>query len=155
MPSHLAARDVAFVACSSASPKKLDAYKKKLGWTFRWLSASDNFQKDCKVSFSEEEAADPQCKNYNHGTAHWSSTEAPGVSVFTKRDDKVYLTYSTFARGLDVFMTAYHFLDCVPKGRDESTFDDKPMTWIQRRTDYSDYVQDNWWSFLLPYGESF
>ena len=154
-PPHLAERDVAFVVCSSAEPKKLEAYKKKLGYSFKWVSAGkSDFNYDFGVTFTAEETQDKEVKNYNFRTSHCSSTEAPGLSVFYKDDTGIYHSYSTYSRGLDIFMTAYHLLDCVPKGRDEAGLE-FPMRWIKRRFEYSEYVADNWWAFLMPYGDSF
>mmetsp|Transcript_22696 Transcript_22696/g.69769 ORF Transcript_22696/g.69769 Transcript_22696/m.69769 type:complete len:214 (-) Transcript_22696:231-872(-) len=153
-PSHLAARDVAFVVASSAAPAKLEAYKKKLGWSFTWVSAPTDFSEDFGVRFTQTQV-DDKALLYNFGTQAPPMTEAPGMSVFYKNQDgQVFHTYSAYSRGLDIFMTAYHFLDTVPKGRDEDQLD-SPMTWIKRRTDYSDYVAENWWAFLLPYGDSY
>jgi len=154
-PPHLGERDVAFVACSTASPEKLERYKRKLGWSFDWVSSGKtDFNHDFNVTFSQDEVKEDGLKNYNFGTAHCPATEAPGMSVFYKDDQgQIYHTYSTFARGLDIFLTAYHFLDCVPKGRDEGSLD-YTMAWIKRRTEYSDYVTDNWWSYLMPYGDT-
>jgi len=159
---HLAARDVALVAVSSARPAKLAAYAKKLGWSFRWVSAAEStFSRDFGVTFDPPET-DTSKKNYNFATQHFGGPEAPGVSVFSKEEDGgVFHTYSTFARGLDDFLTAYRFLDVVPKGRDEAGFD-FPMTWIRRRTEYDPKAMGeapptttttNWWAFFLPYAQ--
>ena len=63
-------------------------------------------------------------------------TEPPGISVFVQEDDTVYHTYSTYARGLDMLNVAYHYLDLVPKGRDEGPAGQ--AGWLRRRDEYSD-----------------
>ncbi|KAJ8599742.1 hypothetical protein CTAYLR_003422 [Chrysophaeum taylorii] len=129
---HLRARDVSIVACSSAPPDKLDAYKRKLGWEFRWVSSLGDFNKDFHVTFEDAELP----ADYNFGTSKFHINEAPGFSVFYK-DEKgnIFHTYSTYARGLENFLLTYQFLDIVPKGRDEAHLD-YPMTWIRRKYEY-------------------
>ena len=63
-------------------------------------------------------------------------TEAPGISVFLKDGDQIYHTYSTYARGLDMLNVAYHYMDLVPKGRDEG--DGGAAMWVRRRDEYQD-----------------
>ena len=63
-------------------------------------------------------------------------SESPGVSVFIKHDGKIYHTYSTYTRGLDMLNVAYHYMDLVPKGRDEG--DRNGMFWLRRRDEYAD-----------------
>ena len=130
---HLNHRDVNMVAVSRAPLEKLEAYKKRMGWSFKWLSSFENdFNYDFGVSFKED---DPNA-TYNFTPANWGTgAEAPGVSVFYKDDEgAIYHTYSTYARGLDMMNTAYHYLDIVPKGRDEA---DRPMRWLKRHDSYS------------------
>lgn len=127
---HLAARGVAFAVVSSASPEKIDAYKKQMGWSFKWVTGTD-FNKDFHVTFDENEPGE-----YNFGTTAWDGgTEAPGISVFCKQDGHIYRTYSTYARGVDSFLMPYRFLDITPKGRDEDHFS-YPMAWVKRRPEY-------------------
>ena len=133
---HLAARDTAFVAIANAPLEKLNAYAKRLGWTFNMVSTGgSSFSADFGVSFYEGEPG-TNTEGYNYGGKIWGE-EMPGVSVFTKLEDgTVCHTYSTFARGLDILNGAYHFLDMTPKGRDEG---DLPFTmaWIRRNDQYA------------------
>lgn len=133
---HLNARDVSLVAISTAPIEKLAAYRQRLGWSFKWLSAAGNtFNQDFGVTFSEEDLAQED-NNYNFGANRFNGPEAPGLSVFAKNEDGgIFHTYSAFARGLDMFNGAYHYLDAVPKGRDE---DGLPFTmaWLKRRDSY-------------------
>ncbi len=119
---HLAARDVAFVAISRAPVKTLGAFKKRLGWSFDWVSSlKSDFNFDFEVS--AKEAGD-------------YGTESPGVSVFFKdKKGQIYRTYSNFDRGLEDFMTTYRYLDIVPKGRDEGSLP-YGMAWVKYNTDY-------------------
>jgi len=133
---HLKARDVSMVAVSRAPLNEFEPYRKRMGWTFKWLSSADtDFNEDFQASFSEAEI-DNGNAYYNYETQSFPSTEAPGASVFYKDGDgAVYHTYSVYERGLDMFITAYHYLDIVPKGRDE---DELPFTmeWLRRHDEY-------------------
>ena len=133
---HLAQRDVAYVAVSRAPLAKLEAFKKRMGWTHRWVSsAGSTFNFDFGVSFSQADI-DAGNIDYNYGQKKFPSTEAPGLSVFVKDDDgKVFHTYSTFARGLDVLIGTYNLLDLVPNGRGEAD-DEYAMKWVRLRDQY-------------------
>lgn len=117
---HLRQRDVTMVAVSRAPLEILEAFKKRMGWSFKWVSSLGNdFNRDYQVSFTEEELEKGDVY-YNYARQGFPSTEAPGVSVFYKDENgEVFHTYSSYQRGLDMFITAYHYLDLVPKGRDE------------------------------------
>jgi len=129
--SHLGARDVTLVAVSKAPLAKLIAFKRRMGWSFPWVSSAHNdFNRDCSVSFTQEEIASGQ-PVYNFATQAFGIEEAPGVSVFWRGpDEALFHTYSTYSRGLDILNPAYNLLDLVPKGRDE---DDLPyaMAWVR------------------------
>ncbi|MEM7018973.1 MAG: DUF899 domain-containing protein [Pseudomonadota bacterium] len=133
---HLNARDVSLAVISSASLDKLEAYKNRMGWSFKWVSsANNNFNRDFRVSFSETDLAE-EGPNYNFGVNRFNGPEAPGMSVFYKDDNgAIYHTYSAYARGLDIFNAAYHYLDVVPKGRDEGDLP-YPMAWLRRHDAY-------------------
>jgi predicted dithiol-disulfide oxidoreductase (DUF899 family) len=128
---HLAHRDVTVVAVSRAPWPKLDAYKQRMGWSFRWLSSSgSDFNFDLGVSFP----ADEKEVDYNFTRQPTWGTEAPGISVFYKDDGgAIYRTYSTYSRGLDMMNAGYHYLDLVPKGRDEGG---RNQFWLRRRDEY-------------------
>jgi predicted dithiol-disulfide oxidoreductase (DUF899 family) len=131
---HLNARDTNLVAVSRAPYPRLAAYHKRMGWTFEWVSSFGNsFNHDFAVSFTPEDLA-KGAKNYNFGTQKFGIDEAPGISVFAREDGAVYHTYSTYARGLDMLNSAYHLLDIVPKGRDESETGN--MGWLRRHDEY-------------------
>ena len=129
---HLAHRDTAFVLVSRAPIGKLEAYKKRMGWTVRWVSSLNNdFNFDYGVSFQPDEEA----KKYNLDTVKPYGQENPGLSAFRKGEDgAIYRTYSTYARGLDVLNGTYHLLDMTSKGRDEDP--KHPMAWVKRHDRY-------------------
>ena len=117
---HLNQRDVTFVAVSRAPLSKIKAFEKRMGWTFKWLSSGDSdFNYDLGASFRSEDVASG-AHIFNFGTAQPGHTDREGVSVFYRdQNGDIFHTYSTYSRGIDMFNTAYHYLDIVPKGRDE------------------------------------
>ena len=95
-----------------------------------------NFNFDFHVSFGDAEARGKVY--YNYEVAEFPSQEAPGASVFFKdTDGSVYHTYSSYGRGLDMFLGAYHFLDIVPKGRDEDALP-WSMAWVRHHDRYDE-----------------
>ena len=132
---HLPHRDVTFVVISRAPLSEIGAYQKRMGWRFKWLSSHDNeFNFDYHVSFTKEEEKANKVY-YNYGTGEFMSDELPGLSVFYKDENRdIFHTYSTYARGLDILVGAYNFLDLVPKGRDENP--DSTMDWVRRHDEY-------------------
>jgi len=136
--AHLNRRDVTFVAISRAPLAKLQAFAKRLGWTFKWLSSGDSdFNYDYKVSFKPEDLAGAKAV-YNYAPNEMQMADLPGISVFFKDESgAVFHTYSCYARGLDMMNAAYHYLDLVPKGRDE---DGLPfsMAWVDFRHLYGE-----------------
>lgn len=136
---HLAHRDTTFLACSNTSTDNIEAYKERMGWNFKWVSALDNgFNQFMRVSFNKEEYESGKA-DYNFGTHPPYFQEMQGLSVFAKTDDgEVARAYSTFGRGIDVFSNTYQILDLTPKGRDEQDLGFDPMTWIQRHDQYKD-----------------
>jgi predicted dithiol-disulfide oxidoreductase (DUF899 family) len=132
---HLAARDTAFVLISRGPLDRLEAYKKRLGWTFRWVSsAGSDFNFDFGVSFVKGSDADGP--NYNYGSMKVGGEEMPGVSAFRRGDDgAIYHTYSTYGRGIDMLNGTYQLLDITSKGRDESELP-YPMAWVKRHDRY-------------------
>jgi predicted dithiol-disulfide oxidoreductase (DUF899 family) len=134
--AHLAARDVTLVAVSRAPLAKLEAFKKRMGWRFQWVSSyGSDFNADFHVSFTEEEMARGQV-NYNYTMEEFPSAEAPGLSVFYRNAaGEVFHTYSTYARGLEVLMSTYRILDMVPKGRDEDDLG-FTMEWVRYHDRY-------------------
>src|SRR5438093_3328054 len=133
---HLPHRDVTFVVVSRAPLSEIERYKKRMGWRFKWISShSNDFNFDYHVSFTkEEEKKNKACYNYEVG--EYINDEMPGLSVFYKQENgDVFHTYSTYARGLDILVGAYNFLDLVPKGRDEDHLD-FTMDWVRRHDEY-------------------
>jgi predicted dithiol-disulfide oxidoreductase (DUF899 family) len=133
---HLPHRGTTLVVVSRAPLSEIKAYRKRMGWHFKWVSSyGSDFNFDYHVSFSEEE----EKKNkvyYNYERAEFMSEELPGLSVFYKDEDgNVFHTYSTYARGLDQLVGAYNFLDLTPKGRDEDPED--TMSWVRRHDQYN------------------
>jgi len=133
---HLPHRDVSFVVISRAPLPKLEAYKKRMGWRFKWVSSHRNdFNFDYHVSATDEEQAKRKM-HYNYQIQEWVNEEMPGLSVFHKDEGgDVFHAYSTYARGLDILVGAYNFLDLVPKGRDEDHLD-LTMDWVRRHDEY-------------------
>lgn len=115
--AHLRQRDVSMVAVSRAPLEKLQAFRKRLGWTFKWVSSGgSDFNYDLHASFRPEQAA----AMHNYAPKSGTMSDHAGVSVFFKdQDGSIYHTYSCYSRGLDMLNTGYHYLDLVPKGRDE------------------------------------
>lgn len=132
--AHLAARDVSFTAISRAALPKLQAYARRLGWTFNWVSSGEtDFNFDYEVSFRPEDHAAGKT-SYNYAPAAGTFQEREGISVFYKDESGAVLhTYSCFARGVDMMNTAYQYLDLVPKGRDEAA---GAMAWLKRHDEY-------------------
>jgi predicted dithiol-disulfide oxidoreductase (DUF899 family) len=135
---HLGHRDVSLVAVSRPPLARIEAFKKRMGWSFRWVSSSGtDFNYDYHVSFTPE-AIRTGTVIYNYAKADMDMSDREGVSVFF-RDEKgdVYHTYSTYARGIDILNGAYHFLDLVPKGRDEDQLD-FTQSWVRYHDRYGD-----------------
>ena len=132
---HLNHRDITMAAVSRAPYAKLAAYKKRMGWGFPWLSSlGSDFNFDYRVSFTDEELKAEKV-DYNYRVNPWGITEGPGISVFLKDGGQIYHTYSTYERGLDMLNVAYHYMDLVPKGRDEGN-SGGATAWVRRRDEY-------------------
>ncbi len=133
---HLNHHDITMAAVSVAPYPAIAAYKKRMGWSFPWFSsAGGEFNYDYHVSFTPD-ALKAGKVEYNYRLTPWSGTEAPGISVFLKDGDKIYHTYSTYERGLDMLNLAYHYMDLVPKGRDEDN--GGVDQWLRRHDEYPD-----------------
>ena len=134
IPIHLAHRDVTFLAVSRAPFKKIEAFKKRMGWNFRWVSSyGSDFNYDFNVAFPEDLIKAGKAV-YNFSETGDVADEMHGITVFYKDKNNVYRTYSTYARGLDIFNGAYNFLDIAPKGRDEKK--DHPTSWLRHHDRY-------------------
>ncbi len=133
---HLAHRDVTFVIVSRAPLPKIEAFKKRMGWRFTWVSSYGNdFNRDYHVSFTKDEMGKGKVY-YNYGMQEFPSEEGPGISVFYKDGTgNIFHTYSSYGRGLDMLVGTYNYLDLVPKGRDEDGLD-FTMAWVRHHDKY-------------------
>jgi predicted dithiol-disulfide oxidoreductase (DUF899 family) len=151
---HLENHDVGMIAVSRAPIAALQAYKRRMGWTFTWASSlNSDFNYDFNTSFTEEQQRSGSVE-YNYSTlgttpdsegprkfAAMTGTdvltyilEAPGMSAFALSNGVVYHTYSTYARGLDALWGMYQWLDRAPLGRNETGL------WFRR---HDEYAQDS------------
>lgn len=131
---HLANRDISFLSVSRAGIQKIEVYKKRMGWNFKWVSSLNNdFNYDYGVSFTPKEKEANEI-TYNYLNQPYFIDELAGVSVFVKSEQNdIYYTYSTYSRGLDILNGAYNYIDISPKGRDEA---DGIMNWLRRHDQY-------------------
>jgi predicted dithiol-disulfide oxidoreductase (DUF899 family) len=131
---HLEHHDVMFTAVSRAPLEEIEAYRERMGWSFRWASShGSDFNFDFGVSYTEEQRANGAEHNFR-----WEDDpgdEGHGLSSFALEDGVVYHVYSTYARGTDVFNTFYQLLDRAPKGRDEDALLRGEGEWWWRRHD--------------------
>ena len=135
---HLVHHNVTILAVSRAPLSKIVAYRRRMGWQFEWVSSCESdFNFDFRVSFSDEQLSRRQV-DYNFGTittdARYIDKELPGVSVFYRdADHAIYLTYATFARGLDALLGTHHYLDLTPEGRNAKAY----PRWPRRHDEYT------------------
>jgi predicted dithiol-disulfide oxidoreductase (DUF899 family) len=144
---HLHARDVTFVLVSQAPLEKLQAYKRRMGWSIPWVSsARSDFNFDLGFSHTGEQGREavaqmagalPPIVEHNARSTGTDVagylTESPGFSTFALDGGSVYHTYSTTWRGLEFLMSYYPILDHAPKGRDEG---EAWQLWIRRHDEY-------------------
>jgi predicted dithiol-disulfide oxidoreductase (DUF899 family) len=162
---HLAHHDVTLCAVSRAPLAKLQAYKRRMGWSFPWTSSFDSdFNYDFQVTHTQEQQRsgvveynframdvrppegseeNPTLARIAAGVGTDAATymrESPGVSAFAFEDGVVYHTYSAYARGLDGIWGMYQWLDRAPRGRNESLFvgtgDLRAGVWYRRHDEY-------------------
>jgi predicted dithiol-disulfide oxidoreductase (DUF899 family) len=142
--AHLNARDVTFLCVSRAPLERLHAYRRRMGWSFPWVSSlGTDFNFDFEVSATEEQLAPFLEGDIPPVVAQMATacgtdpagyvTEAPGLSAFALSDGVVHRTYSTYTRGLEIMLGFYPLLDRVPKGRNEG---DSTEFWIRRHDEY-------------------
>jgi predicted dithiol-disulfide oxidoreductase (DUF899 family) len=137
--AHLNHHDVTLIAVSRAPISKIDAFKTRMGWRFPWVSSHDNdFNFDYHVSATKEDLAKGEIY-YNYRMFKSRGEEQPGTSVFykdTADHDTIYHTYSSYARGGDLLLGTYNYLDITPLGRNEV----RPNTqsWIRHHDRYDD-----------------
>ena len=132
---HLANRDVTLIAVARAPLAHLEAFKKRMGWRFKWVSSfGGDFNFDYHVSFSEAELGRGEV-DYNY-RMQAGLDELPGISVFCKDETgQVFHSYSSYGRGGDLLIGAYNYLDLVPKGRDEGGLA-FTMAWVRHHDRY-------------------
>jgi predicted dithiol-disulfide oxidoreductase (DUF899 family) len=135
---HLAARDVRLAVVSRAPLAELEAFKKRMCWRFHWVSShGSDFNYDYRVSMTPEERGKGQVY-YNYAMQQFPSEERPGTSVFYKDGaGNILHTYSSYARGLDILVGAYNWLDIAPKGRDEEGLKNT-MAWVRHHDRYGE-----------------
>jgi predicted dithiol-disulfide oxidoreductase (DUF899 family) len=135
---HLANRDVTLAVVSRATLAEIETFKKRMGWRFKWVSSfGSDFNYDYHVSFTKDDTAKGKVF-YNYAWGEFPSEEAPGASVFYKDEaGEIFHTYSTYARGLDILVGTYNFLDLAPKGRDEDGLA-HTMAWVRHHDRYSE-----------------
>jgi predicted dithiol-disulfide oxidoreductase (DUF899 family) len=131
---HLNQRDVTMVAVSRAPYRQLEAYRRRMGWTFTWVSSfGTDFNFDYNVSFTPDQVEKKEAF-YNFTMQNPRKGEREAVSVFYRDSaGDLYHTYSAYARGIDLLNTAYNYLDLVPRGRDEGT---RGPFWVRRHDEY-------------------
>ena len=135
---HAAQRDVTLLAVSRATLPEIEAFKRRMGWQFKWVSSfGSDFNFDYHVSFTKDEVAKGE-GYYNYAISKSIGEERPGASVFYKNEsDEIFHTYSTYERGLDTLIAAYNYIDLTPKGRDEAGLS-FPMAWLRHHDRYVD-----------------
>jgi predicted dithiol-disulfide oxidoreductase (DUF899 family) len=147
---HLGQRDVGFVVVSRAPLEQIEAFKRRMGWRFKWVSSfGSDFNFDYHVSFTPEQKAKGAI-DYNYEKTDFPSEEAPGASVFYKdAAGNMFHTYSSYGRGLDILIGAYNFLDLAPKGRDEDGLA-WSMAWVRHHDRYDGAAVDSAATYIEP-----
>jgi predicted dithiol-disulfide oxidoreductase (DUF899 family) len=135
---HLEHHDVSYVAVSRAPLAKLEAFKRRMGWRFRWVSSyGSDFNYDFHVSFTPEQVASGKAY-YNYELRDVGIDELSGRSVFYRDEaGDIFHTYSSYARGGELFLGSYAVLDITPKGRDE-TINGNLTDWVRHHDRYQD-----------------
>jgi len=139
IPIHLKHRDVSFVAISRAPLAKLQAFQKRMGWDFKWLSSGSNdFNYDLGVSFRPEDIAKGRVVYNYEKDPGMKMADREGASAFYKNaKGEIFHTYSAYARGIDLMNAAYNYLDIAPKGRDEKVLE-WTQAWVRHHDRYDD-----------------
>jgi predicted dithiol-disulfide oxidoreductase (DUF899 family) len=142
---HLAAKDARLVVVSRAPIAKIEAFRKRMGWTFHWVSSGEgDFNYDFQATIDEDRGS----SEYNFastkellatGKIWYAKGELPGLSVFLRDGDDVFHTYSVYQRGLDACLNMYNFLDMTALGRQEEG--DRIQGWIRHHDKYPEDVR--------------
>ena len=136
---HLAAADTAFAAVSRAPLAKIEAFRARMGWRFPWVSSGESdFNYDFHVTLDEARGSveynyESAAELRRRGEVPQAASDMPGFSVFLRDGDDVFHTYSTYQRGVDIFLNTYNLLDLTPSGRGEA----RPMQWVRHRDRYT------------------
>jgi predicted dithiol-disulfide oxidoreductase (DUF899 family) len=148
---HLPQRDVSFVVVSRAPLREIQAFNRRMGWRFKWISSfGSDFNQDYQVSVAPEEKTSGKVFYNYEFIENFPSEERPGASVFYKNAaGEVFHTYSTYGRGLDILIGTYNFLDLSPKGRDEQDLA-WSMAWVRHHDRYDGAAVDAKASFKEP-----
>jgi predicted dithiol-disulfide oxidoreductase (DUF899 family) len=135
---HLEHHDVSFVTISRAPLPEIEAFKKRMGWNFKWVSAyNSDFNYDYHVSAKPEEIAAGKAY-YNYETRDFMGEEMPGLSIFYRNEaGEIFHTYSTFGRGDELVDTTYMYLDLTPKGRNETGPNYNLTDWVRHHDRYA------------------
>ena len=135
---HLMHHDVSLVVVSRAPLPEFEAFKRRMGWRFKWVSSyGSDFNYDYHVSFTKDDLAKSMV-DYNFERSEDAGEEMPGISVFYQdAAGDVFHTYSSYARGLDLLLGAYNYLDLTPKGRNETT----TMDWVRHHDRYDAAIE--------------
>ena len=138
MRAHLAQRDVTLLVVSRAPLAGIEAFRRRMGWQFRWVSShGSDFNHDYGVSFTPEQRARGTVP-YNYREQAFPQEEAPGISVFVRDGaGTVFHTYSRYGRGVEAMMGTYALLDLVPRGRDEDGLS-YGMEWVRHHDRYGE-----------------
>jgi len=134
---HLEQKDVRYVAVSRATLPEIEAFRKRMGWRFKWVSSNaSDFNYDFGVSFTKEQMAAGRVV-YNFSETQPMSEDLQGTSVFAKDETgAVFHTYSSFARGGEGILGTYALLDVTPKGRDEAGPNGNLGQWVRHHDAY-------------------
>lgn len=125
------------LAVSRAPYRKIETFRQRMGWRFKWVSSHESdFNYDFNVSFTPEQAAQGKVY-YNYDVRDFQSDEMSGLSVFYRDEGgRIFHTYSCFARGSEVLLGAYNYLDMVPKGRNETGPNYNLTDWVRHHDRY-------------------
>jgi predicted dithiol-disulfide oxidoreductase (DUF899 family) len=135
--THLEHHDVTYVAVSRAPLAEIEAFKKRMGWRIKWVSSyGSDFNYDYHVSFTKDEIAKGEVY-YNYEVQKFAIEELSGRSVFYKDENGgIFHTYSSYARGGDMFLGTYVLLDITPKGRNETGPNHNLSDWARHHDRY-------------------
>jgi predicted dithiol-disulfide oxidoreductase (DUF899 family) len=130
---HFEHADLSFAAVSRAPLAQIEQVRKRMGWRFTWVSSfGSDFNYDYGVSVTDDQI-DQGKTGYNYGTTPYANPDLPGTSIFARDEaGHVFHTYSSYARGGELLLGAFNWLDLTPKGRNETG----TMSWIRLHDEY-------------------